>query len=232
MTAFSVAARVILKLLSPQLLIPRIMEFPHHLTMTNRPSMRIYLFTGCNRRPIRTLASMLPQFLFMCHNRKTANYGSAQNPTPSSSSSSSSPSSSHYQSQYQTQYQPQHQPHYQRNPPAYKQYPSSSSLKESHPPPSYNSSSRQSYSSSTYPHRLENQSNPATSYPNSQSHSTKAYSQSVNSQSHLPKYPPGVVYADLALSRNGQPNHYRRDLNTEYAILQFNGPIVGQEIDV
>nr|XP_053643781.1 hemicentin-1-like [Cherax quadricarinatus] len=165
-------------------------------------------------------------------NRKTANYGSAQNPTPSSSSSSSSPSSSHYQSQYQTQYQPQHQPHYQRNPPAYKQYPSSSSLKESHPPPSYNSSSRQSYSSSTYPHRLENQSNPATSYPNSQSHSTKAYSQSVNSQSHLPKYPPGVVYADLALSRNGQPNHYRRDLNTEYAILQFNGPIVGQEIDV
>ncbi|XP_042238894.1 titin-like [Homarus americanus] len=177
-------------------------------------------------------------------NRKTANYGSAQNPTPSSSSSSSSPSSSHYQPQYQTQYQPQYQPHYQRNPSAtYKQYPSSSSLKESHPPPSYNSCSRQSYSSSTYPHRLENQSHPATSYPNTQSHpatsypssqthASKAYPQPANSQSHLPKYAPGVVYADLALSRNGQPNHYRRDLNTEYAILQFNGPIVGQEIDV
>ncbi|KAG7159602.1 Titin-like 13, partial [Homarus americanus] len=176
-------------------------------------------------------------------NRKTANYGSAQNPTPSSSSSSSSPSSSHYQPQYQTQYQPQYQPHYQRNPSAtYKQYPSSSSLKESHPPPSYNSCSRQSYSSSTYPHRLENQSHPATSYPNTQSHpatsypssqthASKAYPQPANSQSHLPKYAPGVVYADLALSRNGQPNHYRRDLNTEYAILQFNGPIVGQEID-
>ncbi|MPC20470.1 hypothetical protein E2C01_013414 [Portunus trituberculatus] len=171
-------------------------------------------------------------------NRKTGSYGSAQNPTPSSSSSSSSPSSSYYPAQYPSQYPPQ----YQRNPSLYKQYPSSTSLKETQPSVPYtkSSNSRQSFSSSTFPHRMENQSHPATSYPNtnhshtatsypnSQSH---AYPQPANTQAHPPKYPPGVVYADLALSRNGQPNHYRRDLNTEYAILQFKGPVVGQEID-
>ncbi|XP_045123889.1 uncharacterized protein LOC123511891 isoform X3 [Portunus trituberculatus] len=174
-----------------------------------------------------------------CENRKTGSYGSAQNPTPSSSSSSSSPSSSYYPAQYPSQYPPQ----YQRNPSLYKQYPSSTSLKETQPSVPYtkSSNSRQSFSSSTFPHRMENQSHPATSYPNtnhshtatsypnSQSH---AYPQPANTQAHPPKYPPGVVYADLALSRNGQPNHYRRDLNTEYAILQFKGPVVGQEIDV
>ncbi|XP_042874812.1 hemicentin-1-like isoform X7 [Penaeus japonicus] len=174
----------------------------------------------------------------LSENRKTASYVSSQhqNPTPSSSSSSSSPSSYHYQ--------PQYQQHYQRQPSLYKQYPSSSSINQSHP--SY-SSSRQPYSSSTYPHSSESQSHatsypstqshPATSYPSSQSHPATSYlntqsSYPSKSQSHLPKYAPGVVYADLALSRNGHPHSYRRDLNTEYAILQFNGPIVGQEIDV
>ncbi|KAK4293828.1 hypothetical protein Pmani_033500 [Petrolisthes manimaculis] len=207
-------------------------------------------------------------------NRKTNNttnssnsYGTCQNPTPSSSSpSSSSPSSSsHYQ--YQQQQQQQLPPHYQRSqhhhPPLqpsslYKQYPSSSSLKDTHyPSGAYNNTTpnnSSSYSSSTYPHRLENQqshppsnqSHSATSYPSSQSHTATSYpssqgpphphhphhayptntqQQPQQQQPHNNKYIPGVVYADLKLPRNGQPNQYRRDLNTEYAILQFNGPI-------
>ena len=54
-----------------------------------------------------------------------------------------------------------------------------------------------------------------------------------HSQSQNNSYNQGIVYADLSLSHNGHTNNrYKKDYNTEYAVLQFNSQNVGQEIDV
>lgn len=136
----------------------------------------------------------------------------------SSSSNASSPSSQ-YQQPYQSQY-PSH--NYQRgSPPSYNHFspgiPANPALSTMYP------SAVRYHSPSSYSNAMERQ------------YSSESYPQSNSVHSHKNKYQQPVAYTDLSFNHNGLAGNYKKDYNTEYAVLQFNelkGPIIGQEIDV
>ena len=181
--------------------------------------------------------------------------------TSSSSSTSSPPVHQHQQNPHFYQHQPQYQQPplavYNPGPPPItprdtKTYQPRQKYRQPPPP----------IPSSTLPHRMENhtsykQANSSGQYNNAYNNQSPTYQTghsnrsppnhdysgiqnqsppvtypSNRSQSQNSGYNPGIVYADLTLPHNGHTNRFKKDYNTEYAVLQFNSPAVGQEIDV